>query len=303
MSTLAKTYVACCLLLLQDPGSPLVPHDVSDFVLVLDTLDLSLANLALLIVLLARYKRNDVNTLVLGDTSALNTAYYAMIGSLVLANKYMNDQSYTLKTWHSILAKCSHLAPTLPLLNQLEAHFLSAINYSVGTAHEPSLWDKFSHLDPYWLSQLRAQVEDGPVAAPLPQSVPQVPAQVAPPVAAAAAAPQVGPMPTPPSVPTFQPFAPLVAMAPVVLPAYCLGQLLQPHLHCTPVPTPPTVPPPLPRQMYNQCQFQALDDYVPMTPMLVGRKRRKVDDYSISINVGQPWYPAPMGAQALHKHY
>lgn len=266
MSTLGNTYVACCLHMLQDPACPLVVPDPADFVLVLDTLDLSLANLALLIVLLARYKENLVNTLLLGDTSAVATAYYAMIASLVLANKYMNDQSYTLKTWHSILGKCSRLAPSLPFLNQLESHFLSALNFLVSTAHDPSLWDRFAHLDPYWLAQLRSQVEEN-----YPVPLPPVPA-VAPVASAAAAAPPPTVMPTPP---TF-PFAPVV-MAPVVLPAYCLGQ---PHMHCTPVPTPPTVPPAMPRG-YSQ----AFEEYMPMTPMLVGRKRRKVDECLVR----QPW--------------
>lgn len=266
MSTLGNTYVACCLHILQDPQNPLPAHDSADMVLVLDTLDLSLANLALLIVLLARYKENSVNTLALGDTSAVTTAYYAMIASLVLANKYMNDQSYTLKTWHSILSKCSRLAPTLPLLNQLETHFLSALNFLVSTAHDPALWDRFAHLDPYWLALLRCQVEENyPVpVAQMPQ-VPQMP-QMAP-VSAPAAV-----MPTPP---TF-PFAPVV-MAPVVLPAYSLGQLL---MHCTPVPTPPSMAPAMPRD-----HSQAFDEYVPMTPMLVGRKRRRIDDAVIR----QPW--------------
>ncbi|PVH15294.1 uncharacterized protein CXQ87_003132 [Candidozyma duobushaemuli] len=243
MSTLGNTYVACCLHMLQDPACPLVVPDPADFVSVLDTLDLSSANLALSIVLLARYKENSVNTLSLGDTSAVATAYYAMIASLVLANKYMNDQSYTLKTWHSILGKCSRLAPSLPFLNQLESHFLSALNFS-----------------------LRSQVEEN-----YPVPLPPVPA-VAPVASAAAAAPPPTVMPTPP---TF-PFAPVV-MAPVVSPAYCLGQ---PHMHCTPVPTPPTVPPAMPRG-YSQ----AFEEYMPMTPMSVGRKRRKVDECLVR----QPW--------------
>lgn len=283
--------------------------EMTDFLALLDTLDLSLANMALLVVLLARYRDNKINRLSLAD-SAVNTAYYAMAASLMLANKYLNDQSYTLKTWLSILAKtCPRLSPTLLFLNQLEAHFLAAVGFSVGTSHDPALWDSFGHLDRYWLAQLRAQVEKGASPAisippPPPSSVPlHLPA----PVAHEPARPAVSAIPTPPSVQALvlypAPQFPLVqpSMAPVLrlLPAYCLGQQLQSQFNYSSVPTPPTLPPSMPRA-----------DYVPMTPMLVGRKRRKVEheNYAPS-NSCQQWYGlapvgAPMGVpMGLHKNY
>lgn len=350
MSTLAETYVACCLHLLQDPSSQQVSlasaSEVADFVQVLETLDILLANLALSLVLLDRYKANTVNSLCLGDTCALNTAYYAMIASLILANKYMNDQSYTIKTWHSILAKCSRLAPTLAFLNQLESHFLSALGYSVGTTHDKNLWSRFAHVDQCWLQQLRTQVDESlpcVVSAVSPSTaIPSPPVSVtlshqvsaAAAVAAAPPAPQkmnVAPvMPTPPSmlmpqlVPLVPSFAPLsVTMAPVVnhfLPAYCLGQQLQSHLHCTPVPTPPSMPPSMPRghrYVPSQSQFrEPVEEYVPLTPVQPVKRRKRDDDNmntiynnninnNISIGVGQNWFgQAPMGARmGYYKHY
>lgn len=170
--TLIKTYLDCCLLVLQDKssewsssftsGAPTTPststyNATADLISVIETLDLPSNNLALSLVLLDKYQQNSINTL--STTEGDNTRYYAIIASLILANKYLNDQSYTIKTWQSILCKCTKLRPSLGLLNQLESHFLSALNFRLSWVHDKALWSKFSHLDCRYVSHLRSLVD------------------------------------------------------------------------------------------------------------------------------------------------
>ncbi|KAM9887680.1 hypothetical protein OXX69_013261, partial [Metschnikowia pulcherrima] len=84
---------------------------------VIDSLDLSPSNLAVALIYLHKYQSNTVNTLDRYEADTLH--HYMIITSLILANKFINDQSYTLKTWLSVLHKCSDFRPSLALLNQL----------------------------------------------------------------------------------------------------------------------------------------------------------------------------------------
>lgn len=141
----------------------------SQLAAVISTLDLSPSNLALALVFLDKYTCNTVNSL--GPGSA---PYYIIISALVVANKYLNDQSYTLKTWQSVLYKCK-IDVLLPLLNQLETHFLSALDYTLTSKHDVRMWRQFKAFDPRHVQQLQnlMSVEDCH-AAPLastPQSV------------------------------------------------------------------------------------------------------------------------------------
>lgn len=128
-----------------------------DIAQVIRALDLSPVNLALSLVFLQRYSANVVNTLDVSESE--NLPYYIIIASLVLANKYLNDQSYTLKLWLSILRKCLALLSSLPLLNQMETHMLAALNYLLTTSHDPLLWDLLGHLDNAEIRKLRIAAE------------------------------------------------------------------------------------------------------------------------------------------------
>lgn len=170
--SLLRTYLDCCLLVLQDKpsewsssfasGAPTTPSTstyniTADLMSAIETLDLPSNNLALSLVLLDKYQQNSINTL--SHDEGDNTRYYAIVASLILANKYLNDQSYTIKTWQSILCKCSKLRPTLGLLNQLESHFLSVLNYRLSWVHDKSLWYKFAHLSRRNVAHLRSQID------------------------------------------------------------------------------------------------------------------------------------------------
>lgn len=55
---------------------------------------------------------------------------YLILTSLILSNKTFNDQSYTLKTWYNISKdQLNFESISLKLLNSLEMHFLSTVNY------------------------------------------------------------------------------------------------------------------------------------------------------------------------------
>lgn len=129
----------------------------NDIAQVIRALDLSPVNLALALVFLQRYSANAVNTLDASESE--NLPYYIIVASLVLANKYLNDQSYTLKLWLSILRKCLALLSSLSLLNQMETHMLSALNYLLTASHDPLLWKQLSHLDSAGIHKLRVAAE------------------------------------------------------------------------------------------------------------------------------------------------
>lgn len=128
-----------------------------DIAQVIRALDLAPVNLALALVFLQRYSANAVNTIDASESE--NLPYYLIIASLVLANKYLNDQSYTLKLWLSILRKCLSLLSSLSLLNQMETHMLAALDYLLTTSHDSILWTQLSHLDSAGIRKLRIAAE------------------------------------------------------------------------------------------------------------------------------------------------
>lgn len=137
---------------------------------VIATLDLSPSNLALALVFLEKYNSNAVTSLGPGSAS-----YYTIISALVIANKYLNDQSYTLKTWQSVLNKYNLFNSLLPLLNQLETHFLAALNYSLTSKHDSRMWNRFKAFNAHHVQQLQQMISPNDIrVAPVassPQSV------------------------------------------------------------------------------------------------------------------------------------
>lgn len=124
---------------------------------VIRALDLTPVNLAVALVFLLRYNANSINTIDACESE--NLPYYLIITSLVLSNKYLNDQSYTLRLWLSIICKCLKLLSSLPLLNQMETHMLAALGYRLTTSHDLTLWRLLDHLDRTCIRKLRVAVD------------------------------------------------------------------------------------------------------------------------------------------------
>lgn len=154
MSTLAHTFLECCRLLLNSRHTE--QSTTNELVKVVHTLDLSASNLAVALVFLDKYQRNCINALDNAEGDPLH--YHMVIAALVLLNKFINDQSYTLKTWLSILVKCLRLPTSLAMLNQLELNFLATLNYSLSTAHDPLLWARLLPANPAAVSHLQLAV-------------------------------------------------------------------------------------------------------------------------------------------------
>lgn len=133
-----QAYIKCCWIIISEN----VPSDceVSNFdrfnkrygtylTDLIQSLKLSQTNLIISLYYLYRYKSlNAVNNTDLEeDNSMLN---YLVLTSLILSNKTFNDQSYTLKTWYNISKdQLNFESISLKLLNSLEMHFLSTVNY------------------------------------------------------------------------------------------------------------------------------------------------------------------------------
>lgn len=150
--SLAVTFIKGGLTLLGDQS-----HDLSRIqalALVITTLDLSVSNMAVATIFLLKYAANSVNK-VSGDT----LPFFIIVAALILANKYTNDQSYTLRTWCNILSKHHEVATLLAMLNQLETNFLAALDYSLNIKHSADLWRQLGPLDRRHVSQLRCAVE------------------------------------------------------------------------------------------------------------------------------------------------
>ncbi|OBA24180.1 hypothetical protein METBIDRAFT_10344 [Metschnikowia bicuspidata var. bicuspidata NRRL YB-4993] len=155
MSAFSQTFVTCCFLILQTKKSD--GSGGKQLARVVDSLDLSPSNLAVALIYLSKYQANSVNSLDNSESDSLH--HYMVIASLILANKFINDQSYTLKTWHSIIHKCSDLRPSLALLNQLEQNFLASLDFALNTKHDPRLWMLFHSLNGKHVTQLRLAVD------------------------------------------------------------------------------------------------------------------------------------------------
>lgn len=163
MSGLSETFMKCCFTILQTKNNEEVRE--KQMAKVIDTLDLSPSNLAVALIYLSKYQSNSVNNLDNNEGDTLH--FYIIISSLIIANKFINDLSYTLKTWQSILRKCSNFEPSLSMLNQLELNFLAALDFGLNTKHDPRLWALFHNLNSAHISQLHMAVDDSSSCIPL----------------------------------------------------------------------------------------------------------------------------------------
>lgn len=154
-TSLRHTFVNASLHILEI--NKVIKSRNNDVAKVIKALDLSPVNLALALIFLHRYHQNEVNTM--DSSESENLPYYLMIASLILSNKYLNDQSYTLKLWLSILRKYLMLLSSLSLLNQMEVHMLAALNYQLTVDHDLLLWGKFNHLDTSCIHKLKVAAE------------------------------------------------------------------------------------------------------------------------------------------------
>lgn len=172
--SLVDTFLACSLRILSTPTPP---PELAGLAKAIQVLDLSAANLAAALVLLHRYVHNSVNSL---DSDGLILLCYGIVAALVLSNKYINDQSYLLKTWNLILSKSSPPLPALLLLmNQLECNFLAALGYSLLFDTDESLWIWLGDINPTDLRILRSAIEKlQPFPDMSPMSMPMAPQPV-----------------------------------------------------------------------------------------------------------------------------
>lgn len=155
---LVDTFLECCLHLLNSPQTKTNRKD--QLAKVIATLELLTANMAVALVFLSKYQSNKVNVLDTGDCASM--PYYMIVASLMLANKFINDHSYTIKTWHSILSKFLAFDAPLSLWNQLEIHFLAGMDYHLTTKHDPSLWGQLTsveRINGYEIGQLRLAID------------------------------------------------------------------------------------------------------------------------------------------------
>ena len=133
------------------------------------------------------------------DHDPLTHAYLVVV-SLILLNKVYDDQCYTLKTWHNIVNNC-HTAPVvldLDLLNAIEHHVLSALDYDLGfhkMPHDYDFWHAcYATAAPQVVAKLRGLV----VLEPAPP-VAVAPAPITPPLLS-----PLAPMVVPHSVPVSE---------------------------------------------------------------------------------------------------
>lgn len=116
----------------------------------IDTLKLLLTNLVISLNYLHRYTlANSVHQPRIEDDgsdagASISMVCYTIVASLVLLNKNYNDQSYTLKTWYNISHdQLGFKNISLALLNQLEQHFLSVVNYLLNFNNISNRHDRF----------------------------------------------------------------------------------------------------------------------------------------------------------------
>lgn len=135
-----QAYIKCCWIIISDNITTASESETANFekfnkrygtylTELIQSLKLSQTNLIISLYYLHKYKSlNTVNKIdLVEDNSILN---YLVLISLILSNKTFNDQSYTLKTWYNISKEQLNFESiSLKLLNSLEMHFLSTVNY------------------------------------------------------------------------------------------------------------------------------------------------------------------------------
>lgn len=154
---LVHTFLECSLHLV---GCAPNPAKIEELAQVMSTLELLPANMAVALIFLYKFRLNSV--IHIDTTCGLSMPYYSIVAALVVANKFLHDQSYTLKTWHSMLTKFLLLNAPLSVLNQLEVHLLAALDYLVNTKHDAAMWSEFAQADAYHVAQLRLAVDPAP---------------------------------------------------------------------------------------------------------------------------------------------
>lgn len=161
---LVDTFLECCLRLLgSHHNTPARNHELAK---VISTLELLTANMAVALIFLHKYQSNSVNHLDTDDSHTM--VYYGIVAALVLANKVINDQSYTLKTWHNILLKFLLFLAPLSVLHQLEMNFLASLNYLLNTKHDVVMWRLLEGINPVEVGQLRQAVDASSPVTPAP---------------------------------------------------------------------------------------------------------------------------------------
>lgn len=79
---------------------------------------------------LYKYANNGINQI--DSEESLSLVYHLILISQVLANKTFDDQCYSGKTWCNIINSCDETTNyDTKLMNQLESHFLSVVDYKL----------------------------------------------------------------------------------------------------------------------------------------------------------------------------
>lgn len=122
------------------------------------------------------------NTICLIDVEeSMSLVSRLIFTSVMLANKTFDDQCYSCKTWCNIANSCDvNTEYDLKLINQLEAHFLSVVDYrlSFTSIHNEEFWifmeDMFNdtNMSSHVLQHLKFKIT--PTSDPLP-SIPDTP--------------------------------------------------------------------------------------------------------------------------------
>lgn len=91
---------------------------------------LSTTNLIISWYYLYKYATNGISQIDVEESVSL--VYHLILTSFVLANKTFDDQCYSCKTWCNIVDSCdASVKCDLRLMNQLETHFLSVVDYKL----------------------------------------------------------------------------------------------------------------------------------------------------------------------------
>lgn len=176
-----------------------------------------------------------------------NSEYRVFTTALVLANKFLDDNTFTNKSWADMTK--------LPLneISAMEIEFLTSLNYKLNLTSTE--WDKWQQYDlGSWLKLAHGPGLNAKYSTFTPASGP-VPAPALAPVQAAAPTPALAPTPVPAPVPALA-LTPAPAPAPALVPPV--------HHSAQPVPVPYSVPvsmaPPVPQLTHYK------GGYIPISP-------------------------------------